>query len=405
MNEEIEIECFNGKHKIISNTAIPLIDESKKIYGAVVVVQDITERTRSAEELQRRNDYLAAVQETTIELISQLDLDKLLENITIRAGQLMGTPACYIDLIDPETGIMVPKVGKGISEDSMLHPVRKGEGVAGVVWETAKPLIINDYDHWSGKLNGYVEKEVYSVVGVPLLIGDEAFGVLELAHEFSSKKEFEPEAVEFLSQFARLATIAIQNAQLYTQVKQELAERRAAEDALIESEQRFHQMFAEHNAIMLLIDPLTGKIMDANAAASRFYGYSLEQLHCMLIGDLNLLPKEKVNQAMKSILDEGPDVLIFPHRLATGEVRSVEVHSSPIKVNNKKILFSIIHDITDRQQAETQIQQQLEELRRWNSVTLGRETRVMELKHEVNELLKKLGSASRYSFTQEPDDE
>jgi PAS domain S-box-containing protein len=164
-------------------------------------------------------------------------------------------------------------------------------------------------------------------------------------------------------------------------------------------------MFAEHNATMLLIDPYTGKIMDANAAASRFYGYSLEQLRSMQIGDLNLLPKEKVNQAMKSILEENSDVLIFPHRLVNGEVRTVEVHSSPIEVNNQKILFSIIHDITDRQQAETQIQQQLEELRRWNSVTLGRETRVMELKHEVNELLKKVGSAPRYSFTQEPENE
>ncbi len=371
----------------------------------ISLIRDITERKKAAEELKRRNDYLAALQETTFELISQLDLKLLLENLTKRTGQFMQTPWCFLNLLDPETGQMLPRVGKGATEDSMSFPVQPGEGVAGIIWQSGKPLIINDYDHWEGRIKGYKENEVNSVAGVPLISDNVVIGVLEMAYDPSSGKVFEPESLEILSQFARLATIAIKNAQLYSVIQKELDERKVAESALQESEQRFRQMFAEHNATMLLIDPLTGKIMDANAAASRFYGYSLEQLRSMQIGDINLLPKEKVNQAMKSILEENSDVLIFPHRLVNGEVRTVEVHSSPIEVNNKKILFSIIHDITDRQQAETQIQQQLEELRRWNSVTLGRETRVMELKHEVNELLKKVGSAPRYSFTQEPDNE
>jgi PAS domain S-box-containing protein len=369
------------------------------------VVQDITEQTKAAEELRRRNDYLAVMQETTMELISQLDLDLLLDNITKRAGQFMQTPFCFLNLLDPETGQMVPKVGKGATEDSMLYPVRQGEGVAGIVWQSGKPLIINDYDHWDKRVKGYRQNEVYSVAGVPLISENVVVGVLEMAYDYPSGKVFELETIEFISQFARLATIALKNARLYTIAQKEIADRILVEGALRESEHRFHQMFAEHNATMLLLDPMTGKIIDANPAASEFYGYSIVQLRSMNISDINLLKKEKIEESMQATLKQRSNILIFPHRLANGEVRTVEVHSSPIEVDNKKILFSIIHDITDRQQAEIQVQQQLDELRRWHSVTLGREARVMELKYEVNELLRKAGLPSQYEFTQEPSNE
>ena len=213
-NEEIEIECFNGVHKIISNSAVPLYSDENQINGAIVVLQDITKQTIASEELRRRNDYFAVMQETTVELISQLDLELLLENITKRAGQFMQTPYCFLNLLDTETGQMIPKVGHGATEDSMLYPVRSGEGVAGIVWQSGKPLIINDYDHWDKRVKGYREKEVFSVAGVPLISENVVVGVLEMAYDYSSGKIFEPETIEFITQFARLATIAMKNAQL-----------------------------------------------------------------------------------------------------------------------------------------------------------------------------------------------
>jgi PAS domain S-box-containing protein len=56
----------------------------------------------------------------------------------------------------------------------------------------------------------------------------------------------------------------------------------------------------------------------------------------------------------------------------------------------------IFEDITERKQAEVQLAERIEELRRWNVATLGRETRVLELKHEVNELLAQTGHPARY---------
>ena len=125
-----------------------------------------------------------------------------------------------------------------------------------------------------------------------------------------------------------------------------------AESALRESEERFRVLFEGHGAVMLLIEPDSGQILDANAAAVRFYGYSREQLRAMRIEQINQLPPEEVAAERRKAVDGGKDMFTFPHRLAGGEVRVVEVYSTPVTIQGRPTLFSIIHDVTARKQAE-----------------------------------------------------
>lgn len=128
-------------------------------------------------------------------------------------------------------------------------------------------------------------------------------------------------------------------------------------EALRESEERFHLMFEHHGAIMLLIEPQTGQIIDANQAAVRFYGYTKAQLCTMLISDINMLLPAQVKAERLKALHEERTYFEFPHKLANGTERMVEVYSSPIFLQEKQVLFSIIHDITDRRQAEDSLRQ------------------------------------------------
>ncbi len=130
-----------------------------------------------------------------------------------------------------------------------------------------------------------------------------------------------------------------------------------AEKALKESEEHFRNLFTSHAAIMLLVDPETGKIFQANLSAENFYGYSMEQICSMNIADINALNREQIEAEMKEAVRQHHNYFIFPHLLANGETRTVEVHSSPITVNNQTMLFSIIHDITERKQAEKLLEQ------------------------------------------------
>jgi len=143
-----------------------------------------------------------------------------------------------------------------------------------------------------------------------------------------------------------------QNISRILAVVENITESKKAEITLKESEERFHQMFEKHNAVMLLIEPETGKIIDANLSAQKFYGYSDETFKQMIIQDINSLPEEKVLELRKQAQKENKNYFVFPHCLASGEIRTVEVHSSPIIINKKQILFSIVHDITERKQAE-----------------------------------------------------
>ncbi|PLX20262.1 MAG: hypothetical protein C0599_09380, partial [Salinivirgaceae bacterium] len=119
-----------------------------------------------------------------------------------------------------------------------------------------------------------------------------------------------------------------------------------------ESEARFKNMFLGHNATMLLIEPESGDIIDANDAAAKFYGYTKSNLCSININDLNTLSPEQVAIERNKALLKKRNHFIFNHRIANGTVRTVEVHSSPIKYEDKQILFSIIYDITEQKQAE-----------------------------------------------------
>ena len=148
-------------------------------------------------------------------------------------------------------------------------------------------------------------------------------------------------------------------------ISRNITELKQAEIALRESEQRFRSMFHKHSSIMLLIDPHDGKIVDANAAAVVFYGYSEDTLRSMRIDQLNTLPEEEIHQEYQLALEEKRNHFVFPHRLANGEIRTVEVYSSPIDDNGREMLFSIIYDITERKKAEDALQRSNADLERF----------------------------------------
>ena len=128
--------------------------------------------------------------------------------------------------------------------------------------------------------------------------------------------------------------------------------------ALLESEERFHNMFWDHSAVMILVDPDTGQILEANKAAEQYYGYAFNNGSRLSISELNTLSPDQIRAEMENALLQNRNYFVFPHKLATGEIRTVEVHSSPISVKGAKVLFSVIHDITERKEMELALKMQ-----------------------------------------------
>ena len=248
-----------GRTRYLKVTMAPLRSRRGKLIGRLITMHDITARRQTEAALREQNDYLKALQHTDMELVGQLELTSLLENIVRRAGQLVGTDAGYLDLVDPETRRLKPQVGIGALAESLDHPAAPGEGVAGMVWQSGQPLVVDDYDAWRGRIGGFTRGTLKAVVGVPLRVRDEVVGVLGLGYPAGSPHTFTPERVELLTQFASLAAIAISNARLYDQVQREKL--------------YFESLLANSPAATAIID-LAGRITSWNPAAEAIFGYS-----------------------------------------------------------------------------------------------------------------------------------
>jgi PAS domain S-box-containing protein len=142
------------------------------------------------------------------------------------------------------------------------------------------------------------------------------------------------------------------NRQLIFDLEHDIIKRKQAEEAARASEALYHQMFTDHSAVKLLIDPESGSIVEANLAAVNFYGYPGDVLHQMNIQQINTFLPEDVAKLRQEIQVGKLDYFSVPHRLASGEIREAEVYSVPINVNGRALLYSIIHDITRRNQVE-----------------------------------------------------
>ncbi len=110
--------------------------------------------------------------------------------------------------------------------------------------------------------------------------------------------------------------------------------------------------FENSYSMMLLVDPENAKIIEANKAACRFYGYSHEQLTKMYVKQLNILSEEEIKAELISAKQGLENHFIFEHKLASGEIKDVEIYSSEILYQNKSVLLSIIHDITELKEQE-----------------------------------------------------
>jgi GAF domain-containing protein len=216
--------------------------------------QRVQQRTR---ELVEANEYLAALHETSLGLISRLDLNDLLTALVARAGPVVGTIHCFIYLIEPfdvaplgsaqgylgsrdgprdpswdePDAVLECKVGVGVFRRTIGLRLGPGEGLSGKVWQTGEPLVIDDYDAWTGRSPGFEYGVVRAATGVPLESGSQVLGVIGAAYGVESSHMFGEEEVQLLSRFAQLASIALDNARLYREAQRARQEAEAANQA------------------------------------------------------------------------------------------------------------------------------------------------------------------------------
>lgn len=133
-------------------------------------------------------------------------------------------------------------------------------------------------------------------------------------------------------------------------------ERQEMQIRVQEADLQYRNLFENNHAVMLILDPTSGNIVDANPAAEQFYGWNRDALMKMNINQINTLSLEEIKIEMEKSVTFKRNHFEFRHRKADGSISDVEVYSGPIHKSGNRLLYSIIHDITVRMTAQRDLE-------------------------------------------------
>jgi diguanylate cyclase (GGDEF)-like protein len=274
--------------------------------------------------------YLNTLQNIILGLLARRHLDELLVNIVESACQIINTANGFIDLVDEETNMLHPMVATGLYHRYLRMPLKKGEGMSGLVWRSGELLVVNEYDAWEGRLPAFSPGIVQSVVVIPLKLGAQVIGILGLAHDYQSGRTFDLEEVEALDQFATLATLTIDNVRLY-QSAIKAAERRttlyhAAQD--ISASLDVEEVYAALHRAVAQVMPCEDFIID-------FYDESQNEIFAVYLIELGKrinTPPHPPGQGLGGhvVCTGQPVRLNSPEQIKTCGIRFVPYGSGPI---------------------------------------------------------------------------
>ena len=173
---------------------------------------------------------------------------------------------------------------------------------------------------------------------------------------------------------------------------QEHIDRKKAQEALEESEERFKAVF--DNAIdgILLADVENKKFLLTNSMICQMLGYSEEEMKKLRVSDIHPEPELPfvIEQFEKQVRKEIKLAKDIPMKRKDGSVFYADINSFPITLAGKTYLVGFVRDITERKQAEEEIEKRIKELEDFYDMAIGRELRMIELKEEIENLKEEL---------------
>jgi PAS domain S-box-containing protein len=290
--------------------------------------------------------------------------DRQLTQIITSAAEVIGTPRGYVCLAEPDSDNMVVRAGVGLSAEHVGYRLRRGEGLAGRVWETGRPLFVADYATWPHRVEGSSER-IGAALGVPLLSEGTLIGVVGVATN-EPGRVFSDDEINRLSRFAELAAIALQSSRLYAATRQELAERANTEERLRQAEARYRALVEQIPAMVYSEEfQLGGVRMYVNRYSEKMFGFDPEEVGIATSRKAQLHPEDRVRVLAEEARCErtgAPFRMEYRTFHKNGEARWVRDECVLLRDAHGKPLFwqGVIFDITESKQAEQAVRKALE---------------------------------------------
>ncbi|MGM0665607.1 MAG: PAS domain S-box protein [Thermodesulfobacteriota bacterium] len=316
-------------------------------------LNDISDRKKAEEEIRQSNSELAALNAIGAIVNQSLDLEIVLESSLKKTMSVLNAEGGLIYLFDETSGTFSPASHQGISTDMLreLTGFRWGEGLSGRVAETGEPLVTSLSEDVRNISLTSVQEGFRSYAGVPITSKNKMLGAMSLVTR--RENSFKPQHLSLLGQIGNQVGVAIENAYLYEQAQRDIAERKQAEEALLDSEQKYRILVENANQAIFVVQDL--KLVFFNLKTTELMGYPDEELRSkpfieFIHPDDRKMVIDRHVRRLKG--EELPHIYSFRILHKDGSIRWGELNAVLINWNGNSATLNFLSDITERKQTE-----------------------------------------------------
>ena len=321
----------------------PIFSPDGCVVGVYGISREITASRAQDEQTAHQNRLLAALHEISLELMQQHDLQVLLPIILQRSAEVVGAPVGLMHFFDSESASLkvVHAWGTEGATPSSYH-VKKGQALAGRVWQLESVIVLDDYQTWEHQHPTPYLQNIRATVGVPIRSNNQIAGVVTLIHT-DPEQRFSSVDVATLEQFSALASVALENARLFEEASAELRQRRA-------SDERYRALVQQSSEAILLIDPPTRSLLQANEHFLALTGYTESEIQSLTLYDVIADQKRWIDHNIDVVLPRDrklpSQTLSFLRK--DGSTFDLERSACLVSIEDRDAIMMLGRDIADR---------------------------------------------------------
>jgi signal transduction histidine kinase len=281
---------------------------------------ELAERKRAEAALRRQNDTLSSLHQVTLDILKHRAVDELLEVLVVSATDLLDAPYGELSVLEGDEFVV-----RAVSpRHRNLIGDRARQDEARLSWQavtTGQPAVLADYASWPHHRAIYDPAALHAVATFPILHGPRCLGVLSLGRDRPAYA-FDADQIQTGLLFARLAALALDNAQLYAAAQSELAERKQVEASLRESNAELQARNEELDAFAHTV------AHDLKGPISLMAGFA-----DMLLEGYADMPDEAIRRALQTVINSGIKAgTIVESLLLLASIRQQDVQAEPIEM-------------------------------------------------------------------------
>lgn len=372
--------------------------------GTLVIsaIRDITERKQAQARIVRLNRVYAVLSGTNALIVRVRDRDDLFREACRIAVDAGAFKMAWIGVLEPHSLDGRVVAWYGCEQDfidqiklTVRDDARDDERPACRALRLGRPVICNDIatEPSLAALKEELVGRGYLALGsFPLTVAGRPEAVFAL---FAGESGFfDDEETGLLVELAANLSFAMDNLEKEKRLEQLDAQRTLDEQAL----RRFSSAMDATADAIYLVDRASMRFIHVNDAACRMLGQTRKQLLALGPAALLSTSRAELEFSYDALIASGTNAapVELLRQRQNGSQAWIELRRHALRSGERWTIVTLARDITERKQAQSTLAEQLGELRRWSDVTVGREGRILDLKHEVNELLTKAGLAPRY---------